>query len=365
MKRILLSLAFAAAILRLTATPGLTPALAAEESPRALVERGAWRQARRLVESRLEKSPDDAEALWLMSQVKGAFGDEKGAFELAEKAVSLDGKKPEYHLQLAEVCGQMAQKAGPLKGLGLGKRFKKEAEAALALDPRQIDARVDLMMFYLKAPGIAGGDKKKAKRVADEIITLDPVRGNIAQARFDLEQRDTARAAGSYRKAAELGATSYQAQIAAASFFAGSGQQRWDLVEKCARLGLEIDPQRAGAYSLLAAAYAHLERWSELDAILAAAESNLPGNLGAYYQAGRMLLIEGHDPERAERCFRKYLTAEPEGNAPSHAHAHWRLGLVLEKQGRRSEALAELETALKINPQLDEAKKDLKRLKRA
>jgi hypothetical protein len=36
---------------------------------------------------------------------------------------------------------------------------------------------------------------------------------------------------------------------------------------------------------------------------------------------------------------------------------------VLEKQGKRSEAVAEMETAVKLDPKLEDAKKDLKRLR--
>jgi tetratricopeptide (TPR) repeat protein len=71
----------------------------------------------------------------------------------------------------------------------------------------------------------------------------------------------------------------------------------------------------------------------------------------------------GKDLARAERCFRYYLTRDPEGNAPSHAQAHWRLGLVLEEQGRGKEAIAALETALRLRPDLEDAKKDLARLR--
>jgi hypothetical protein len=44
------------------------------------------------------------------------------------------------------------------------------------------------------------------------------------------------------------------------------------------------------------------------------------------------------------------------------ALAHWRLGLVLEKEGRKSVALKELEIAVSLDSSLDGAKKDLKRL---
>jgi hypothetical protein len=43
--------------------------------------------------------------------------------------------------------------------------------------------------------------------------------------------------------------------------------------------------------------------------------------------------------------------------------AHWRLGLILEKAGRKPEAVAELQTATLLDPKFEQAQKDLKRLK--
>jgi tetratricopeptide (TPR) repeat protein len=105
------------------------------------------------------------------------------------------------------------------------------------------------------------------------------------------------------------------------------------------------------------------KRWQDLEAILVQAEKNVPDNFSPYYQAGRLLLNAGSDLSRAENYFRKYLTQEPEAGAPQHAHAHWRLGLVLEKQGRKPEAINALDTAVRLKPDLADAKKDLKRLK--
>ena len=116
---------------------------------------------------------------------------------------------------------------------------------------------------------------------------------------------------------------------------------------------------------MLAGIYAHLERWEDLDRILATAERAVPDNLTAHYQAARTLLGDGREYARAEDLLRRYLANEPEIGAPTHAHAYWRLGLVIEKQGRRPEALAAVETALRLKPDLDDAKKDLKRLKKS
>jgi len=258
----------------------------------------------------------------------------------------------------------MAQRAGPLKQMGLARRFKKEAETAIQLDPRQIDARFALMLFHLKAPGIVGGDKKKASVMADEIVALDPVEGNIAKARLTLERHDTTGAEAFYRKAVEANPASYQAHVALANYCALEAVHKWDVAEKHAVEARKIDPRRAGSYTLLASVYANQDRLSDLDAVLAEADTHAPDNRTPHYQAGRILLVRGKELDRAERCFRRYLEAEPEGNSPRHAHARWRLAQVLEKRGHKPEAIAELETALRLMPELQEAKKDLKRLKR-
>jgi len=345
-------------------------ALAALPSPAGadeiddLIERGAWKQARGAVAELAAKSPGDARTFYLQSRIELAFSHPDPALAAAEKAVALEPRNGRYHFQLAEVLGSTAQRAGKLKAFSLARRFKKEAEAALALDPGLDDARWSLMEFYSIAPGIVGGDGKKSRAMADEIAKRDPVRGLLAQAQLALRAKHEAEAIALYQRAVEMDPKNYPARVSLARLLGSDTQKKYDQVEAHARAALEIDPRRSGGYAILAGLYAHLERWAELDEMLARAERGIPGNLTPHYQAGRILLTDGRQLERAERYLRQYLTVEPEGSAPSAAHAHWRLGNVLEKQGRKPEALAELETSLRLNPDLDEAKKDLKRVKR-
>jgi tetratricopeptide (TPR) repeat protein len=81
------------------------------------------------------------------------------------------------------------------------------------------------------------------------------------------------------------------------------------------------------------------------------------------YAAARTLVTAGKDLPRAEGYFRRYLQQPPEANTPSHAGAHWRLSQIYQKQGKKNEAIAELQTALSLDPNLEPAKKDLKALK--
>jgi tetratricopeptide (TPR) repeat protein len=355
--RVLLMLA---ALLLATAAGLALSALQASagDDLKALAERGQWKRLRAAV---AQLPAGDAETAWLQSRVKQAFGDLPAALAQAEQAVRLDPRNADYRVQLAEVVGPMAQKAGPLKGLSLGKRFKKETEAAIALDPRHVDARINLMMFHLQAPGIAGGDKKQAVVQLEEIARIDPLQGHLARMQWAMARKDSAAAEAALRQAVAIGDASFEVQMRAANFHAA--RRAHEPAEKHARRALSIDAARPGPYMLLAILAVQQGHDSEADATLAAAEAALPGNLGAHYQAARALIAARRDPARAERWLRRYLEVEPEGFAPQWAHARWRLGLALEQQGKTAAALAEIERAVAMNPDLDDAKKDLKRIR--
>ena len=45
--------------------------------------------------------------------------------------------------------------------MSLARRFRKEVELALQLDPNNLDANSDLLEYYLEAPGMAGGSTSR------------------------------------------------------------------------------------------------------------------------------------------------------------------------------------------------------------
>jgi tetratricopeptide (TPR) repeat protein len=309
----------------------------AEPTPEALIEAGHWKQLRALVEPMLKTNPNDARAAYLMSRARLAFADPDGALALAEKAVAAEPANSQYRLQLARVLGAQAQRSGMFKAMGLAKRFRKEAEQAAALDPKNIEARLALVDFHLQAPGIAGGDKKKADALAQEVFELDASRGWLARATIlsHSKTKDLRQLEAFCVKAVQAGPASYVAQLALASYYASDDVRKYELSESHAREARRLDPQRAGALVLIAQALAKQQRLSDLDAHLAEAEASVPDNLTPYYTAGRTLVIDGKDPQRAERYLDKYLSQEPE----------------------------ELRTAVKLDPEFEPARKDFKRLK--
>jgi tetratricopeptide (TPR) repeat protein len=281
-----------------------------------LIEAGHWKRARALVEDRLRGRPDDALSTFLLSQIRNAFGDQKTPLPLAEKAVALDPATAKYHRQLAEVLGVTAQHANVLQQLFLARRFKKEIDLALELDPANVQAHRDLMEFYLLAPGIAGGDKDRARETAAAIARIDPAEGLLALARLAAADKQPGRIEGLLRQAVEVRPASYRARMALADHLLHADRPNLDEAERQARAAIAIDSSRVTAYEVLAQVYARRGQWSELDGILEAADREVPDDLTPHYRAWEALKATGQDPARAEREIGRYRSIEPEGNQP-------------------------------------------------
>jgi tetratricopeptide (TPR) repeat protein len=336
-------------------------ALAADPSTVALVEAGHFKRALPIVEQRYKANPKDPETLWLLSLLKQEFHDLNASLDLAEKALAANPKEPRYHVRVAEAAGESAEKGNPLHQLSMGRRFKKEIDAALALDPNNVDALGPLMEYYLQAPSLMGGDKAQAHAIPARIMRTDPVEGYFAEVRLASFDKQPGRFEELYRKAVEARPASAEAHAALANYLAG-GVKKFGEAEQHAREAIRIDADRVGGHSVLAATLVEQAKWRELDEALAAAEKAIPDNLGPYFSAASRCLVRGVELPRAERYLRKYLSQEPEPNMPSPAFAHLQLGRALNKQGRKSEAVAEFQTAVKLNPE-SPAKQELKNLK--
>ena len=331
------------ALLCLLALAGAQFVRAQEPGPATLIERGHWKRARALVDEHLRKSPNDPEYLFFQSQIRNAFGDHSTPLPLAEEAASLAPNVARYHRQLAEVIGVMAQFANPLRQLLLARRFRKEIDAALALDPRDAQANRDLLEFHLLAPGIAGGDRQQAGDVARQIAKLDAAEGYLAEARIAGAEKRTADAHTSLRRAVESRPGNYRARMALAQFDMQPEHRYPDEAETQAKAALAIDSGRADAYAILAELYAQQARWSALDALLSDSARNVPDDRIAWFRAAESIIASGHNLGKAEQYLRTYLGQEPEGNEPAASEARRELTriAVLEKRTPGGPAPAE------------------------
>jgi Tfp pilus assembly protein PilF len=346
------------------------PAWAQQSAADKLITQGHYRRAQSLVQAALDRNPHDINALVALSTIQWAFGQLDAATASAERAVRAAEGSASAHAQLLNILGaKLASSSyGTFEKLGLSRRFHQEAERTLQLDANNLYAHEALARFYWYAPAIAGGSKGKAREFVDKLVQLDPTRGYALKAELDATGSDRAKSLAAvqldWHQAVAANSSSYLAHIGLGDSLLNSGGERWRASEDEAKKALALDPSRIAAYRLLAAVYVTGARWDNLDNALNRARTAVPDDLGAEFIAAQTILDHNivSQLSRAEKCLRQYLNQPNEGLEPSMAVAHWRLGVVLEKEGRRRDAVQELALAVNLDPSLDGARKDLKRL---
>jgi tetratricopeptide (TPR) repeat protein len=323
---------------------------------------GHWLRARAAAEASYKASPGDGRANYWLGRVRHEFAQLDEAQKLLETAVKLDPSKAAYHRELGELYCDQAQKVSVFKQLGLAHKCRDQMDAALALS-RDADNLGSRMSYYLEAPAIAGGDKQKATELAAEILKIDPARGYLAQARIARAQNGNPEPL--YYKAAEADPRNYAAQITLAVLAVDAKHDDPAMCEKHSRAAIALNPDRAEGYRWLALALARQGRVEEVAKTIALAQAAIPDDLSPLVFAARGFMSKNIELARAEQMLRRYLaeTREPEHGAPLLAGARWSLALALEKQGNKKEAVGELEAALRLKPDFEPAKRDLKRLK--
>jgi cytochrome c-type biogenesis protein CcmH/NrfG len=334
------------------------------ESVDALIESGHWKRARQAAELRLRTNPNDAQAWAWLAKIKSGFGDLEGSMEDAERAVELNPNVAAFHGQLAESCALMADRSSVLKGLIYARRMKKEIAAALAIDPNQIDTLLVEMMYTWKAPAMAGGDRNRAWQIAAQIGRASPVWGYLARARLAQEEGNDKDVEMALRKAVDADPSFYRARLALARFYCCTARQkRYPLAEQLARDAIALDPSNAGGWEILARVYAAQRRGADLNDTLTRAETAVPDDLTPYYAAASALFEAGQDFPHAEQYLMRYLGQRVEGREPSLAEACWLLAELYEHEGRKSDAVRELQAAIHLDPGFEPARRDLNRLR--
>jgi len=340
---------------------GLAAEVPAKDA-QALIQEGHWKRARAILEPEFKAHLQDPRLFYLLAQLKMAFQDFDGALPLAQHAVEMDANNSDFHLKLGQVYGELAARASVFSAGSLAVKFRKEVETAINLNPRNLEALDSMMQFKFQAPGLMGGDKNEARALAEKITLLNPSEGYLAKAELAGLEKNPAEVEACLLKAVEANPQSYAARIELGRFYSQSPHAKYDEGAKQARYAIKIGPEQVGGYWILARVAALQEQWSDVEQTLAASEKDVPDDLRPYFEAAESSLETGKDISRAEAFARKYLSQEPEGGEPDLAEAHRLLGLLLDKEGRNSEARGEMQTALRLRPNFKAAKDDLKKI---
>ncbi len=256
---------------------------------------------------------------------------EKGDFDKAsavlEKAVAATPKNADAHYLLGGSYGRQAQGAGVLKQASLARKAKAALERAVELDPNHLDARDALVDYYTIAPGVMGGSNEKARAQAAEIKKRDSLRGHRAFSRIYM--RD----------------------------------EKIDLARKELVDAVREQPNNHRAHQSLGLFYLTADK--NYPAALHEFEMALklqPDYMPAHLRIGQHAALTGINLTRGEAFVKKYLTYKPTAEEPSIAVAWYWLGMVYEKQGRKSDAKQAFTSALKLAPNDKGIKEALKRV---
>jgi tetratricopeptide (TPR) repeat protein len=291
-----------------------------------LFDAGKYREAKTVFEPALRSNARDAAAAFYLGRIAMEERKNERAAEYFESATKLDPKNSIYYLWLGRAYGREAQDANVLRQPGLAKKTRSAWERAIELDPDNLDARSDLIQYYVQAPGFLGGSTSKAIEQAEEIRKRNALRGYLELG--GLYERE--------KKLAE-----------AEKAYLGASKERSDRHVGEYRLGVFY--QNTGAY----------DKAFELFESMIATN---PSEAGALFQIGKTGALSGQRLARAAEALEAYLQTTPGRNDPSLAAAHWRLGMVHEKRQDRQRAKTEYESALRLDPTFKPATESLKKL---
>jgi len=170
---------------------------------RSLLDRGEFGQAKAILES-IPDSDQTTESRFLLGKVSYLWGHIDGAVDLFEKAVEANPNNSEYFLWLGRALGRKAEKAMFLTAPSLAGKSRYAFERAVELDPNNLDAREDLVSFYLEAPGFLGGGKQKALALVEQIEASHPCEFHIQRAEIYEREKSFDRAEQELQKATEI-----------------------------------------------------------------------------------------------------------------------------------------------------------------
>jgi tetratricopeptide (TPR) repeat protein len=320
-----------AALVSLLVTVFVTAAHAADppavEEGVRLFREGRFEEALVALTPAAEAKPPNATAIFYLGRIALARDDVKTAERRFEAAVALEDQNSTYHMWLGRAYGTQAQRAGKLSQIGLAGKTKAQFERASALDPENLDAREDLILYYLQAPGILGGSVTKAKEQAAEILKRDTLRGTLAYASVAQDQKDFATA------------------------------------ERLCRSAVASFPDSLSPRYALGTLFARRERYDEAFAVFDSVLADRPDDLIARYLIGRTGAASGQRLDRAAQAMKEYIASPPRPNSPRPAGAHWRLGMIYEQQGRKDLAAEEYKKSIALDPGFADARKSLAKLK--
>jgi tetratricopeptide (TPR) repeat protein len=278
--------------------------------------------------SEIAKSPDDAEAHFLLGRAYYSVENWDKSISEFEKAASLKPRSSTYQLWLGRAYGEKASDVSFLSAMGWAKKTHQAFERAVELDPGNLEARSDLTEFYLEAPGFLGGGTDKVQAQIQKIAAESAAQAHSFRARLAEKDKNYSEAEQEFREAATV-----------------SGNQ-------------------ASYWLDLASFYRRRSRWDDMEKAIQMAVNSETGKPGALFAAAEILHRAGRNLNGAADLLRKYLSSDKKTEEAPVFRAHYLLGAILQQQKHPDEAAAQYRAALEMAQEFQPAREALQKLQK-
>ncbi len=273
-----------------------------------------------------QKNPKDAESLHLLSRAYFALEQWDAAISSNEAAIAMQPNNSGYHTWMGRQYGQKADSVSFFSAPGFARKAKVEFERAVQLNGSSVEARKDLAEYYIEAPAIMGGGLDKARAQADALAHLDPPSSHWVLARV------------------------------------AEKQKRFDEAEREFKAAIAASTEPARYWLNLASFYRGRGRLDDMEKAVVAATKVPKRHPSVLFDAASVLLRGGRNLEGAVQYLREDLSSGQFLEDAPAFQAHYLMGQILEKLGRRTEAAAAYRQALSLASGFERARGALKRV---
>ncbi len=276
----------------------------------------------------LSHSSPTADVEYYLGRVYFAEDSVDGAIKAFEAASKMDPGSSAAHDWLARAYTVQLLASNRFRQFILARRIRDELKRAVVLDANNALARYDLARFYIRAPGMVGGDVLKGKSEADELARRKSLYAHFVALDLAEHERDTTRAI-----------SAIDAALAEA-------------------------PDSASVYINAAAYYRRVERWDDTWRVVEAYAARHVDDAELDFEIGATAARSGQQLDRGAQALTAYLSRPWQAGMPTLGSAHLHLGLIHERRGERDAARREFEAAIKLQPRNEDAKSALERTAR-
>lgn len=175
------------------------------EKAEQLYKQENFRSAKPLFKNYLKSHPNDVKTREYLGDIAGYAKDWDTAIDYYEELAEEYPENANFQFKYGGAMGMKALEISRIRAVLYISDIREAFENAAKLDPQHIDARWALVEFFIQLPGIIGGSEEEATKYADQLLSISPVDGYLANGYIAEYNERPDDAEKFYKKALEIG----------------------------------------------------------------------------------------------------------------------------------------------------------------